>query len=76
MKREPVDSSMFASIGYDPDQQILELEFNSGKVYQYFDVPLETYQEMMASSSKGGFFRAEINDFFEYSEIKQRRRNR
>jgi hypothetical protein len=40
MQRVPVDSSSIASIGYAPEQQVLELEFReSREVYQYFDVP-------------------------------------
>ena len=44
MQRVPVDSSSIASIGYAPEQQVLELEFRqSGEVYQYFNVPAEEH---------------------------------
>ena len=39
MERQYVSSSNIASIGYDPDNQVLEIEFLSGAVYQYYDVP-------------------------------------
>ena len=40
MQRVPVESSSIASIGYAPQERVLELEFRqSGEVYQYFDVP-------------------------------------
>jgi hypothetical protein len=39
MDRTPVSSSNLSSVGYDPDEQILEIEFNGGRVYQYYDVP-------------------------------------
>jgi len=32
MQRLQVDSSMISSVGYDPETQTLELEFNSGAV--------------------------------------------
>ncbi len=32
MKRTSVDSSNLASVGYDPKSQILEIEFNTGRV--------------------------------------------
>ncbi len=35
MKREPVESSMIASIGYDANAETLEVEFNAGGLYQY-----------------------------------------
>jgi len=39
MKRQPVESSNLASVGYDAARQILEIEFNHGGIYQYYDVP-------------------------------------
>ncbi len=43
MQRVPVDSSSIASIGYAPQERVLELEFRqSGEVYQYFDMPADS----------------------------------
>jgi hypothetical protein len=54
MKREPVDSSTIASIGYMPQRCTLEVEFrDSGDVYLYFDVPAQEHAEFMAAESKG-----------------------
>jgi hypothetical protein len=54
--REQVSSSNLASVGYDPAAQILEIEFHSGGVYQYFGVPTDIYQGLMAASSHGSYF--------------------
>ena len=35
---------MIASAGYDEANCILEIEFNTGRLYQYANVPLEEYQ--------------------------------
>jgi hypothetical protein len=35
--RTPVESSNIASVGYDKENQILEIEFHHGAVYQYFN---------------------------------------
>ena len=53
MERIEVDSSMIASVGYDAEKNNLEVEFNSGKSYQYEDVPEEEYAGLMESGSKG-----------------------
>jgi len=58
MNRLPITSSNIKSIGYDNQLSILEVEFISGDVYQYYDVPEHLYQEFMHASSLGGF----IND--------------
>jgi hypothetical protein len=58
--RIQVDSSNINSIGYDPDQQRLEIEFNRGAVYEYYEVPPEKYDEFVHAPSKGSFFATEI----------------
>ena len=56
MQRVSVDSRSIASIGYAPEQQVLELEFRqSGEVYQYFDVPAEEHTAFLAADSKGTY---------------------
>jgi len=56
MQRVPLESSSIASIGYDPRERVLELEFRqSWEVYQYFDVPTEEYAAFLAADSKGTF---------------------
>lgn len=53
-------SSNIASIGYDAEQMILEVEFNYGAVYQYFDVPESVYEGLMAADSHGKYFDAYV----------------
>lgn len=56
MQRLPVESSSIVSIGYAPQERVLELEFRqSGEVYQYFDVPAEDHAAFLASESKGTY---------------------
>lgn len=69
MKRTPVDSSMLASAGYDPVDSVLELEFASGSVYQYREVPETVYRELMAAESKGEYFREYIEDQYLYGQV-------
>ena len=38
MQRNNVISSSIASIGYEPQGQLLEIEFTRGAIYQYFDI--------------------------------------
>ena len=69
MKRKSVESSNLASVGYDAKNQILEIEFNHGGVYQYFDVPQDVYDELMDADSHGKYFAANIRNDYEYSKI-------
>jgi|HubBroStandDraft_3_1064219.scaffolds.fasta_scaffold510959_1 hypothetical protein len=56
MQRVPVESRGIASIGYAPQERVLELEFRqSREIYRYFDVPSEEYTAFLAADSKGTF---------------------
>jgi KTSC domain-containing protein len=61
MQRVPVESSSIASIGYAPQECVLELEFRqSGEVYRYFDVPAEEYAAFLAADSKGTYLNQQL----------------
>ena len=60
MKRESVESSNLASIGYDANQEILEIEFNHGGIYQFSHVPESIYKGLINASSKGQYFDRKI----------------
>jgi len=55
MDRSPVSSSNLKDVGYDPQEQTLEVGFLNGSVYQYFNVPENKYIGLMRASSKGGY---------------------
>ncbi|RDZ61344.1 MULTISPECIES: KTSC domain-containing protein [Haloferax] len=70
MKRVPVSSSNLSSVGYDESTQLLEIEFNGGRVYQYFNVPQGIHQELMSASSHGKYFHRNIKDNYSYDQVK------
>jgi len=55
MSREPIDSSVIASLGYAAARRILEIEFHSGDIYEYFDVPEQEYAAFRSAESKGTY---------------------
>ncbi len=62
MQREPVDSTVIVSVGYDLDSGTLEVEFTSGKVYQFFNVPVSLAQALRAADSLGAFFNTHVRN--------------
>jgi hypothetical protein len=64
MIREPVQSSNLKSVGYDATSKTLEVEFNSGGIYQYSNVPKDIYMGLMRASSHGIFFARYVKDHF------------
>lgn len=69
MRRDPVTSSNIAEVGYDPNNRILELQFKTGAVYQYFDVPQSVYEELMRASSVGGYVNSNLKGHYRYARI-------
>lgn len=70
MKREPVESSALASIGYEADTETLELEFSSGAVYRYLRVPAIVAVELQNAESRGRYFDAFVkNAGYEYYRV-------
>ena len=70
MIRQLVDSSNIRSIGYDSRSQTLEIEFHSGGIYQYFNVPKSTYNALMSASSCGSYFHRHIKDQYRWTQIR------
>lgn len=64
MERQEVSSTNIVSVGYDPINEILEIEFKSRRVYQYYNVPAFMHERMMIADSIGKFFNAEIKDSY------------
>lgn len=69
MRRDPVASSNIMSIGYDVASETLEIEFQQGAVYQYYNVPKPIYDELKAAPSKGKFFASQIKNIFPYARV-------
>lgn len=70
MQLDPVESSMLAAVGYDADLRALVVLYNSGKAYQYLNVPVEVYQGLLAAGSKGRYMLDHVIDHFPHAVFK------
>jgi len=70
MQRISVVSSDIKSVGYDIPSSLLEIEFHSGGVYQYSNVPEHIYSALMSASSKGKYFHQNIRDKYKTTKIR------
>jgi hypothetical protein len=69
IKRQAVESSVLASVGYDAKRRFLEIEFHSGAIYRYLEVPEEIHKGLLAAESKGRYFGASIRDKFKTERV-------
>lgn len=61
-----VESVTLATVGYDDARELLQLEFRSRAIYQYFDVPAAVHQALLCAPSKGSYFNRAIRGRFPY----------
>ncbi len=64
VKRIAVESNYLRSVGYDSSNQVLEIEFRRGEIYQYLDVPPVIYTDLMNAPSHGRYFNENIKELY------------
>jgi hypothetical protein len=69
MVRQPVSSTSIHAIGYDRQSNTLEVEFKSGRVYRYFDVPPDVFEAFLHSDSHGQYFITTIRDTYTFDRL-------
>jgi hypothetical protein len=72
MERIPVSSSNLNSVGYEPKTSELEIEFNTGSIYVYDNVPASAYHQLMnpPGGSHGKHFAKHIKHIYPYRQIR------
>ena len=69
MDKHNVPSSLVRAVGYDEPAETLEVEFQNGRVYQYYGVPEQMHSQFMAAQSKGQFLNTYIKNQYPYSRV-------
>ena len=62
MERKRISSAKIRAVGYDPRGQVLEVEFNDGRVVAYRGVSPEVHRGFMGAPSPVSFFEDKIAD--------------
>ncbi|MGK7924365.1 MAG: KTSC domain-containing protein [Spirulina sp.] len=65
----PTRSHCTAAIGYDPRQELLQVEFVNGAVYQYEEVDPDTWEDFCETESPGRFYNSEIKGHYHSQRI-------
>lgn len=69
MRRARVTSSAIASVGYDPESAILEVEFHDTGIYRYHGVPPDVHAALLAAPSVGTYLTTHIKGRFRYERV-------
>jgi len=70
MKTTAVESTTLRTAAYDPERELLQIEFHNRAVYQYFHVPAHIHEGLLQAPSKGIYFNRFIRPKFAYALVK------
>jgi len=66
----PVESSNIKAVGYDPESQVMRVEFHSGGVYDHHKVSPEVHDAILKASSHGKHYNLHIRGVHTSTKIK------
>jgi KTSC domain len=69
MERLPLHSTTLSWASYSSARRLLQLGFHTGNVYEYFDVPMGTFQELLRADSQGRYFNLYIRNHFRTQRV-------
>lgn len=69
MEMTNVNSSSVAAVGYDESSQTLQVEFNRGTTYQYFDVPEQIFEGLVQADSVGAYLNEQVKGIYRYTRV-------
>lgn len=69
MNRTGVTANGIAQVGYEQGSEILEIEFTSGKVFQFYNVPEKMFDQFMNTTQKESYYEINIYERFPYKRI-------
>lgn len=69
VERLSVKSRILRSVGYNDSTKILEIEFQTGLLYQYSGVPPKVYADLMHSGEIGKYFSEKVRPKFPAKQV-------
>jgi KTSC domain len=70
ISRQPVHSHALAAVGYSKRLHALEVEFISGAIYRYSNVPPQLYRDFLSAASKAQFYDTNVRGHFPSVHVK------
>lgn len=64
-----VTSSNIASVGYDPAERAMQVQFKSGGLWRYTGVPQSVYDALLSAESIGKYFHGSVRTAFTASKV-------
>lgn len=65
----PLDSSFIIKASWYEDGNILMITFNTGSIWNYYDVPFEVYSGFIKAHSYGKYFNSNIRNVYKSDRV-------
>lgn len=62
-------SSRILKMSYIKSKKLLNITFNSGAIYEYYDVPMEVTDGIIQADSLGKYFDKNIKGIYNYRRV-------
>lgn len=69
--RVAVTSRSLSSVLFRKSSRTLEVEFRSGAIYRYHQVPEKTYADLLRATSKGRYFSTRIRGKHQFERVRE-----
>ena len=69
MKLTVVQSTSLATVAYDANRELLQIEFRDRTIYRYRHVPADVHAALLRAPSKGSYFNRVIRGQFAFARI-------
>ena len=71
MKPIVVESTSLATVAYNADRELLQIEFRDRTIYGYRHVPADVHAALLRAPSKGSYFNRVIRGQFVFTRIRR-----
>jgi hypothetical protein len=70
MDRISVNHNEFRTVGYEPLELLMEVEFQDGRIYLFSDIPMALYDSFIAADNMSDFYHTHIEDQYAHTRVR------
>ena len=65
-EKEITNSSQIQKVKYNSSTKILTVTFKGNNTYEYYDVPINVFEELLTAESAGKYLNAKIKQIYKF----------
>jgi hypothetical protein len=65
-EKEITNSSQIQKVKYNSETKVLTVTFKGNSTYEYYEVPITVFEELLTSESAGKYLNAKIKQIYKF----------